>query len=60
MPNSAKKQSPEEIPVHFPRPGERLVRVEDLVRNRGVIEQINSMAKIPHGKTRAAASNKSS
>ena len=60
MSNPGKKQPSEEIPVHYPRPGERFVRVEDLVRNRGVIKQINSMAKISRGKTRAVASNKGS
>ena len=60
MSNPAKKQSSETIPVHFPRPGERYVRIEDLVRNDGVRKQINSMAKMPRGRAREAASNKRS
>ena len=60
MSNPAKKQSSETVPVHFPRPGERFVRVEDLVRNDGVIKQINSMAKMPRGRSRSTTSKKSS
>ena len=60
MSNSAKKQSSETVPVHFPRPGERYVRVEDLVSNAGVREQIDSMAKMARERARDVASNKRS
>ena len=56
MPNPAKKQSSEAVPVHFPRPGERYVRVEDLVQNAGVREQIDNMAKMARERTRNAGS----
>ena len=60
MSNPAKKQSSEEIPVHFPRPGERYVRVEDLVTNAGVREQIDSMAKMARKRVRDVAPGKPS
>ena len=42
----SEKQSDDAVPVHFPRPGERYVRVEDLMKDSGVREQIRDMAKL--------------
>ena len=60
MSNPAKKQSSEAVPVHFPRPGERYVLVEDLVRNDGVLKQIDSMAKLARGRGRDTTTTKRS
>ena len=46
MSQRTKSQPPEKVPVHFPRPGERYVRVEDLMRNEGVRDLIRKMAEI--------------
>ena len=44
--NRSGKQPGGTVPVHFPRPGERFVLVEDLVKDEGVREQIRSMTEI--------------
>lgn len=46
MRNLSEKQSDGGVPVHFPRPGERHVRAEDLMRDAGVQEQIRDMVKL--------------
>ena len=46
MCNRSGKQPGGTVPVHLPRPGERFVLVEDLVKDEGVRRQIRSMAEI--------------
>ena len=44
--NRSGKQPGGTVPVHLPRPGERFVLVEDLVKDEGVRQQIRGMAEI--------------
>ena len=49
MSQPSKRKSAESIPVHSSRPGERYVRVDELLRNEGVQKQIRKMAEIAEG-----------
>ena len=51
MQSHPKTEPASTVPVHFPRPGERYVRVKDLVADPEVRRQIGEMAKIEEDKT---------